>query len=117
MALYVGQVPTHKEGLNMSDFMLIERILIVLVGGGMFAHFICMATAAPKKSSIMVLVFLMLIVFFSAGMVSAALSNDVKAMFFLLIGGICSMFLFWLWLWYQGMHVKDFLDKKYGEQP
>jgi len=109
----MSQISTAWGGVL--PFMVFERTLVIAIGTGMFLHFICMAAAAPKKSSSTVLVFLMLIVFFSAGMVSAALSGDVKAMFFLLIGGIASMFLFWLWLWYQVMHVKDFLDKKYGQ--
>ena len=96
-------------------YMFVERVLVVAVGAGMFAHFICMASAAPTNSSLTVLIFMMAIVFFSAGMVASAVSGDIKSMLHLLLGGVSSMFLFWLWLWYQGMHVKDFLDKKYGE--
>ena len=91
-----------------------ERIFVFSVGAGMFAHFICMAASAPTKSSSTVLVFLMTIAFCSTGMMASALYGDVRSMFLLLIGGISSMFLFWLWLWSKGMHVKDFLDKRYG---
>lgn len=92
----------------------IERVFVGLIGFGMFAHFICMAAAAPTKSPNVVMAFLMIIVFSSVGMFSCAIIGKVDEMWTLLIVGLGSMFLFWLWLWYQGMHVKDFLDKKYG---
>lgn len=94
--------------------LFFERSLVALTGIGMFAHFICMAAAAPTKSPHAVFVFLMVIVFSSVGMFFTAISGQVNTMWTLLLIGIASMFLFWLWLWHQGMHVKDFLDKKYG---
>lgn len=94
--------------------LFFERTLIALTGIGMFAHFICMAAAAPVKSPHAVFVFLVAIVFSSVGMFFTAISGQVETMMVLLLSGISSMFLFWLWLWYKGMHVKDFLDKKYG---
>lgn len=95
----------------------IERVVVGLLGFGMFAHFLCMAAAAPTKSPTSVMAFLMTIVFCSAGMFACAIIGDVESMRQLLIWGLGAMFLFWLWLWYQGMHVKDFLDKKYGTTP
>lgn len=94
--------------------MLFERMAVALIGAGMFVHFICMAAAAPVKSPIIVGVFLYCIVFSAIGMFVCAISGEVNTMRILLIGGLGSMLLFWLWLWKQGLHVKDFLDKKYG---
>jgi len=73
-----------------------------------------MAAAAPVKSPNIVMAFFMTIVFSSAGMIAAAIIGQVDSMRALLISGLGSMFLFWLWLWYKGLHVKDFLEKKYG---
>jgi len=95
---------------------LIERIFVGLIGGGMFSHFICMASAAPSKTPPSIWAFLIAIVSLSAAMVASAFSGKIDDMWMLLICCLGSMFLFWLWLWYQGMHVKDFLDKKYGTQ-
>ena len=94
----------------------IERIIIGLLGAGIFAHFICMASAAPVKSPVSVMVFLMLIVGSSVGMVVTAIFGDVWSMAGLLITCLASIFLFWLWLWAKGLHVKDFLEKKYGNE-
>lgn len=94
--------------------MLAERVLVALIGAGMFVHFICMAAAAPVKSPMIVMGFLMAIIFSAVGMFVCAVSGEVKTMSALLILGLASMLLFWLWLWKQGLHVKDFLDKKYG---
>lgn len=102
-------------GMLLPD-LFFERMFVGLIGFGMFAHFICMAAAAPTKSPNIVMAFFMAIVFSSAGMMAAAITGQTDAMWALLISGMGSMFLFWLWLWYQGMHVKDFLDKKYGHQ-
>lgn len=99
---------------SIMPFMLFERIIVALIGAGMFVHFICMAAAAPTKSPLPVLVFLTVIVFSAVGMFFCAVSGNIHQMFSLLIAGGASMFLFWLWLWKQGLHVKDFLDKKYG---
>jgi hypothetical protein len=95
-------------------FILLERVFVALIGAGMFVHFILMAAAAPVKSPNIVMVFLGSIVFSSIGMFACAVLGKVPEMWGLLIAGVSSMFLFWLWLWYQGLHVKDFLDKKYG---
>jgi hypothetical protein len=97
-------------------YMLFERFLVGAIGAGMFAHFLCMASAAPEKSPNIVLVFLCTIVGSAIGMVVCALTGQTKPMFTLLVVGLTTMFLFWLWLWAKGMHVKDFLDKKYGTQ-
>lgn len=94
--------------------MLFERLVVALIGAGMFVHFICMAAAAPVKSPLIVLAFLCSIIFSAVGMFVCAVSGEVKTMGALLILGLASMLLFWLWLWKQGLHVKDFLDKKYG---
>lgn len=96
--------------------MLLERLLVAAIGAGMFVHFICMAAAAPVKSPTPVLLFLCAIIFSAVGMFVCALSGEVRTMWTLMISGLGSMLLFWLWLWKQGMHVKDFLDKKYGTQ-
>jgi len=96
--------------------MLFERLLIAAIGAGMFVHFILMAAAAPTKSPAIVMVFFGSIVFSAIGMFVCAVSGEIPQMFGLLIAGGASMFLFWLWLWYQGLHVKDFLEKKYGTQ-
>ena len=102
-------------GMVLPPFLL-ERVFVALIGFGMFSHFICMAAAAPTKSPSIVMAFLMTIVFSSSGMVACAFIGKIDAMWYLLLTGLGSMFLFWLWLWHQGMHVKDFLDKKYGTQ-
>jgi len=94
--------------------MLFERLLVAMIGIGMFVHFICMAAAAPTKSPLPVLLFLCAIMFSAIGMFVCAVSGQIPQMFGLLIAGLGSMLLFWLWLWKQGLHVKDFLDKKYG---
>lgn len=94
--------------------LLIERVFVGLVGVGMFAHFLLMAAAAPTKSPNIVMVFLMAIVFSAVGMFFCAILGKMDQMWILLLTGGASMFLFWLWLWYQGLHVKDFLEKKYG---
>lgn len=93
--------------------LFLERLFVGLIGIGMFIHFICMAAAAPTKSPNIVLAFFMAIVFSSVGMFICAVIGNIDAMWALLISGMGSMFLFWLWLWYRGLHVKDFLDKKY----
>lgn len=95
-------------------FMLFERVFVAILGGLMFVHFICMAAAAPVKSPMIVMGFLMAIIFSAVGMFVCAVSGDIQTMWALMILGLGSMLLFWLWLWHQGMHVKDFLDKKYG---
>lgn len=94
--------------------MMAERLFVAMIGAGMFVHFICMAAAAPVKSPLIVMGFLMAIIFSAVGMFVCAVSGQIPQMFALLIAGGASMFLFWLWLWHEGMHVKDFLDKKYG---
>lgn len=97
-------------------WLLIERFFVAAIGAGMFAHFICMAAAAPAKSPAIVLLFLASIVFSAVGMFVCAISGEVKQMLGLLIAGVASMLLFWIWLWCHGLHVKDFLEKKYGGQ-
>ena len=94
--------------------LFLERGLVAITGIGMFLHFICMAAAAPPKSPHIIMVFLMTIAFCAMGMFFSAVIGNVDVMWKLLLGGITSMFFFWLWLWYHGLHVKDFLDKKYG---
>lgn len=96
--------------------MFLERLFVGLIGAGMFAHFLCMAAAAPVKSPAIVMAFLMVIVGSSIGMFVCAVTGQIDQMWTLLISGLASMFLFWLWLWFKGMHVKDFLDKMYGHQ-
>jgi hypothetical protein len=96
--------------------LFIERLFVALIGIGMFSHFICMAAAAPVKSPNIVMVFLMTIVGSSIGMFVCAITGQIGEMWALMLSGFASMFLFWLWLWAKGMHVKDFLDKKYGHQ-
>ena len=94
-------------------YMFIERCFVGLIGIGMFAHFLCMANAAPTKSPNAVMLFLLAIAFSAAGMIATSVIGEINAMFTLLISGLGSMLLFWLWLWHEGLHVKDFLDKKY----
>ena len=101
---------------SIMPFMAAERLFIAVIGVGMFVHFICMAGAAPAKSPLIVLAFLGGIVFSSVGMIYCAVVGVIPQMFWLLIAGISSMLLFWLWLWHEGLHVKDFLDSKYGKQ-
>jgi hypothetical protein len=94
--------------------MLFERMAVAMIGAGMFVHFICMAAAAPVKSPLAVLYFLVAIIFSAVGMFVTSVSGETDTMRVLLISGLGSMLLFWLWLWKKGLHVKDFLDKKYG---
>jgi len=91
-----------------------ERVFVGAIGCGMFAHFICMASAAPTNSPWIVMAFLMTIVGSAVCMFATAISGEIQPMVMSLIIGLGSMLLFWLWLWYQGLHVKDFLEKKYG---
>lgn len=99
---------------SIMPLMMFERLVVALIGAGMFVHFICMAAAAPTKSPPIVLVFLCSIVFSAVGMFFCAVSGEIRTMWTLLIIGLASMLLFWIWLWRQGLHVKDFLEKKYG---
>jgi len=93
-----------------------HRALVFLIGAGMFAHFMCMATAAPEKSPRAVMIFIMLIVGSSAGMMAAAFHGEMRTLLDSILIAIGSMFSFWLWLWFRGMHVKDFLEDKYGNE-
>lgn len=99
---------------SIMPLMMFERLSVAFIGAGMFVHFICMAAAAPVKSPMVVMGFLMAIIFSAVGMFVCAVSGEIPQMWALLLAGGASMFLFWLWLWREGMHVKDFLDKKYG---
>lgn len=93
--------------------LFFERSVIALIGAGMAGHFMCMASAAPVRSPLIVMIFLMVIVGSSVGMFMSAIFGDIDSMYELLISGLGSMFLFWMWLWSKGMHVKDLLDEKY----
>jgi len=94
--------------------MFIQRFLVMIGGAGMFLHYLCMANAAPSKSPPIVWAFLMAIGFSLIGMTACAITGNVESMYKLLLAAYGSIVLFYLWLWANGMHVKDFLVQKYG---
>lgn len=94
--------------------MFVQRALVVLGGAGMFLHYLCMASAAPPKTPLIVWAFLLSIGFSLIGMTACALNGNIPSMWKLLLAAFGSIVLFYLWLWAKGMHVKDFLETKYG---
>lgn len=94
--------------------MFFQRSLVILGGAGMFLHYLCMANAAPPKSPPIVWLFLLSIGFSLMGMTACAITGNIDSMYKLLLAAYGSVVLFYLWLWANGMHVKDFLVQKYG---
>lgn len=79
----------------------------------MFLHFLCMANFAHPKSPWPMMVFLGLIGGSSIGMMATAYSGDIKLMLNMIILGVGSMFAFWLWLWFKGLYIKDFIIQQF----
>ncbi len=92
-----------------------HRMIVFIIGLGMFIHFLCMATAAPEGSPRTVGVFLMFIAGSAISMALTALFGELGTLFKTIVFAVGSMFAFWLWLWFKGLHVKEFLADKYGQ--
>lgn len=94
--------------------MFFERVLVVIGGAGMFIHFLCMTSAAPKAKPIVFSIFQIWLAFSLVGMAASAVSGNIDSMWKLLMSSFAAIVFFYLWLWANGMHVKDFLVQKYG---
>lgn len=96
--------------LTLPDFFL-QRVIVAALGFGGFLHFLCMASAAPPHTPWLGRLFLLTIGFSLIGMGAAAMGGDIGAMRGLVLAALCAVFLFYLWLWGRGMHVRDYLDR------
>jgi len=96
--------------------MFFSRLVVIAIGVGMFAHFMCMANAAPPRAPWHIVAFLVTLVALPAAMVFCAISGPVSTMWGLLAACAGTMLLFYLWLWWRGMHVQAFLRARYDLQ-
>jgi hypothetical protein len=94
---------------------IFERAAAILIGFGMFFHFLQMSNFANEKTPWCIAFMLGLIGFTSVALVFSALAGNMKDMWHFALASTGSVLVLWLWLWHKGLHVNEFLNKKYGE--
>lgn len=93
----------------------VERLIAIVIGLGMFIHFHMMANFAHEKSPWRVGILLGLVGGSAVGLIVSGLIGNMEYISRFGMGSAASILALWLLLWYKGLHVKDFLDRKYGE--
>lgn len=93
----------------------IERLIGFFVGIGLFFHFLEMANFAHPKSPWCIGIALFAVAFSAIGLAVSALACNMQYMWNFSMASSASVLGLWLMLWHGGLHVSDFLSKKYGE--
>lgn len=110
-----GQIGVKMEiVINPMDVIMMispefERIITVLIGAAIFVHFILMSGFCQQKCSNIAGTFLVLICASATGMIAFSLAGQLDSMrtFTMAAGGL--MVVFWIWLWYKGLHISEFV--------
>lgn len=103
------------NGIVFVPFFL-ERFCAFFIGIGLFFHFLQMANFAHTKSPWCFGIALASVAFSSIGLAVSALVGNMPYMWNFGLGSAGSVLGLWLMLWYKGLHVNEFLEKKYGKQ-
>ena len=92
------------------------RIYAGAVALGLFLHFLYMANFASPKGPWILGVLLGAVGGFSVGLFVSALSGNLQSIQDFSLGAVGSVLALWLWLWHNGLHVNEFIDRKYGQR-
>ena len=93
-----------------------ERISALMIGIGLFFHFLQMANFANPKSPWCFCIALASVAFSAIGLAMSAIVGNMSYMWNFGLGSAGAVLGLWLMLWYNGLHVNEFLESKYGKE-
>lgn len=87
------------------------RAVALAIGITAWFHFHNMATCAPSKASMMFAFLIGIILGCSVALVIGGISGSYEMIMYASIVDVCFIVFLWLYLWHNGMHVNEVLER------